>query len=203
MILKFIENQHSAYYKSDLFGGILKAATRAESKFIFRQNNNKLSVVVRSIKDISAATAALQELAERPRGSPRYPSRGKAGLARQNGVESCKDESCHRHRQHLAKLAVIENGQVVDFLKTDRSDVDLRADVLDANLADLRGDPISCRTTEAPSRACSDDGCAVSFASIRVYPSRSKRLCDSRYARTGPARRRRGAWLRSIRVTTC
>ena len=44
MILKFIENQHSAYYKSDLFGGILKAATRAESKFIFRQNNNKLSV---------------------------------------------------------------------------------------------------------------------------------------------------------------
>ena len=62
MILKFIENQHSAYYKSDLFGGILKAATRAESKFIFRQNNNKLSVVVRNIKDIAAATATLQEL---------------------------------------------------------------------------------------------------------------------------------------------
>jgi len=81
MILKFIENQHSAYYKSDLFGGILKAATRAESKFIFRQNNNKLSVVVRNIKNISEATAALHELAERPRSSPRYPSRGKAGLA--------------------------------------------------------------------------------------------------------------------------
>ena len=62
MILKFIENQHSAYYKSDLFGGILKAATRAESKFIFRQNNNKLSVVVRNIKDIAAATATLREL---------------------------------------------------------------------------------------------------------------------------------------------
>ena len=65
MILKFIENQHSAYYKSDLFGGILKAATRAESKFIFRQNNNKLSVVVRNIKNISEATAALHELAEK------------------------------------------------------------------------------------------------------------------------------------------
>ena len=62
MILKFIENQHSAYYKSDLFGGILKAATRAGSKFIFRQNNNKLSVVVRSIKDIAAAAATLREL---------------------------------------------------------------------------------------------------------------------------------------------
>ena len=65
MILKFIDNQHSAYYKSDLFGGILKAATRAESKFIFRQNNNKLSVVVRNIKNISEATAALHELAEK------------------------------------------------------------------------------------------------------------------------------------------
>ena len=65
MILKFIENQHSAYYKSDLFGGILKAATRAGSKFIFRQNNNKLSVVVRNIKNISEATAALHELAEK------------------------------------------------------------------------------------------------------------------------------------------
>ena len=65
MILKFIENQHSVYYKSDLFGGILKAATRAESKFIFRQNNNKLSVVVRNIKNISEATAALHELAEK------------------------------------------------------------------------------------------------------------------------------------------
>ena len=48
-----------------MFGGILKAATRAESKFIFRQNNNKLSVVVRNIKNISEATAALHELAEK------------------------------------------------------------------------------------------------------------------------------------------
>ena len=35
----------------------------------------------------------------------------------------------------LAKLAVIENGQVVDFLKTDRPDAAFVAGVLDANPA--------------------------------------------------------------------
>ena len=65
MILKFIENQHSAYYKSTVFGNILKIATRPDSKFIFKQNNNKLSIVVRNIKNISEATAALHELAEK------------------------------------------------------------------------------------------------------------------------------------------
>ena len=62
MILQFVHNQNSAYYKSDLFGRILRVASRPGSKFIFRQNNNKLSVVVRNIKDIAAATATLQEL---------------------------------------------------------------------------------------------------------------------------------------------
>ena len=62
MILQFIHNQKSAYYKSELFGRILRVSTRPGSKFIFRQNNNKLSVVVRSIKDIAAAAATLREL---------------------------------------------------------------------------------------------------------------------------------------------
>jgi len=62
MILQFVHNQKSAYYKSELFGRILRVSTRPGSKFIFRQNNNKLSVVVRSIKDIAAAAATLREL---------------------------------------------------------------------------------------------------------------------------------------------
>ncbi len=62
MILQFVHNQNSAYYKSDFFGQILRVATQPGSKFIFRQNNNKLSVVVRTIKDIAAATATLREL---------------------------------------------------------------------------------------------------------------------------------------------
>lgn len=65
LILKFIENQNSAYYKSALFGGILKSATRPGSKFIFKQNNNKLSIVVRNIKNIAEATRSLQELEEK------------------------------------------------------------------------------------------------------------------------------------------
>ena len=67
MILKFIENQNSAYYKSALFGGILRSATRPGSKFIFKQNNNKLSIVVRNIKNIAEATRNLRELEEKAR----------------------------------------------------------------------------------------------------------------------------------------
>lgn len=62
LILKFIENPHSAYYQSELFGEILKVSTRPGGKFVFRQNNNKLSVVVRNIKDVAAATGVLREL---------------------------------------------------------------------------------------------------------------------------------------------
>ena len=49
----------------------------------------------------------------------------------------------------LAKLAVIENGQVVDFLKTDRPDAAFVAGVLDANPAIDAAIAISCRTAHA------------------------------------------------------
>ena len=65
LILKFIEDQNSPYYKSELFGRLLRIATREGSKFIFRQNNNKLSVVVRNIGNIAEATAVLRQLEEK------------------------------------------------------------------------------------------------------------------------------------------
>ena len=49
----------------------------------------------------------------------------------------------------LAKLAVIENGQVVDFLKTDRPDAAFVAGVLDANPAIDAAIAISCRTADS------------------------------------------------------
>lgn len=61
MILQFIHNQQSAYYKSPLFGAILKQVTRPGQKFILRQSNNKLSLVVKGIKDIGEATRTLRE----------------------------------------------------------------------------------------------------------------------------------------------
>ena len=64
LILKFIENPESGYYKSAVFGNILRSATQPDSKFIFRQNNNKLSIVVKGIKNITEATDRLRELAQ-------------------------------------------------------------------------------------------------------------------------------------------
>ncbi len=64
LILQFVHNPQSAYYKSDRFGKILAVCSQRGSKFIFRQNNNKLSVVVRNMKDVAAATATLRTLAQ-------------------------------------------------------------------------------------------------------------------------------------------
>ena len=61
MILQFIANQNSPYYKSALFGAILKIIGESGGKFILRQNNNKLTMLVRNIKDIEEATKVLQE----------------------------------------------------------------------------------------------------------------------------------------------
>lgn len=49
----------------------------------------------------------------------------------------------------LAKLAVIENGQVVDFLKTDRPDAAFVAGVLDANPAIDAAIAMSCRAADS------------------------------------------------------
>lgn len=62
MIAHFISNQNSMYYKSALFGAILREVTKAGGKFIFKQNNNKLTLVVKCIRDIAEATQTLGEL---------------------------------------------------------------------------------------------------------------------------------------------
>lgn len=65
MILHFTTNPNSSYYKSDIFGAILKVAGESGSKFIFRQNNNKLTILVRNIHGVGEARKTLEELALR------------------------------------------------------------------------------------------------------------------------------------------
>lgn len=64
MILQFILNQDSVYYKTPLFMAILKYVSAAQAKFVFKQNNNKLSLTVRSVADIAAACRTLDKLCE-------------------------------------------------------------------------------------------------------------------------------------------
>ena len=65
LILQFVLNQQSAYYRSPVFMAILRLGTDPRSKFVFKQGNNKLSLVVRGVKDLGAAVESLRELARK------------------------------------------------------------------------------------------------------------------------------------------
>ncbi len=65
MILQFIANQDSSYYKGDLFMAILRYVTSHQQNFVFRQNNNKLSLTVRNIKNMEKAYRVLDDLYEK------------------------------------------------------------------------------------------------------------------------------------------
>lgn len=60
--LTFIRNQESPYYKSDRFMAILQHVTKQKRNFIFRQNNNILSLRVKDIDSIKDAIEILSQL---------------------------------------------------------------------------------------------------------------------------------------------
>ncbi len=62
LLLQFIADSKSAYYKSPVFMGILKYVTERPQKFLLRQNNNKVGVTVRDIKDSRAGVEALRAM---------------------------------------------------------------------------------------------------------------------------------------------
>lgn len=59
MLLRFISDSNSPYYKSPLFMGILKYMAENNSKFVLKQNNNRLVVTVREVKGIGDAWKTL------------------------------------------------------------------------------------------------------------------------------------------------
>ncbi|MDR2885707.1 MAG: transcription-repair coupling factor, partial [Rikenellaceae bacterium] len=62
LILQFVQDGNSPYYKSPLFMAVLKYVTDNPAKFNFRQNNNKLSLTVRDISGTRAGVAALEKI---------------------------------------------------------------------------------------------------------------------------------------------
>mgnify|MGYP005801645561 CR=1 FL=1 len=62
MILQFVGDSASPYYKSDLFQGILRYIGEKKERFVLRQNNNKLALTVRGIKNIRNAWETLEQI---------------------------------------------------------------------------------------------------------------------------------------------
>ena len=62
MIVQFVANQQSPYFKSDTFMNLLRSITARPQKFVLRQNNNRLAMTVRGIDSIEAAWQTLLSL---------------------------------------------------------------------------------------------------------------------------------------------
>ena len=64
MIVQFISDAQSPYYKSPLFMAVLKHVTENPQKFVLRQNNNRLSMTIRQVADTEAGWRMLEKMLE-------------------------------------------------------------------------------------------------------------------------------------------
>ena len=62
MIVHFVGEQDSPYYKSDVFMELLRRVTREPDRFVLKQHNNRLAMTVRRIKDVEEAYRTLRGL---------------------------------------------------------------------------------------------------------------------------------------------
>ncbi|MDE6070474.1 MAG: transcription-repair coupling factor [Alistipes sp.] len=62
MIVHFVGEENSPYYKSDIFMELLKHVTQHPERFVLKQHNNRLAMTVRKIEDVEAAYKTLREL---------------------------------------------------------------------------------------------------------------------------------------------
>ncbi len=64
LLLSFVENQQSVFYKGGYFVTMLRHITENPAKFLFRQNNNKLGLTVRNIGNAAEALQVVHQLGE-------------------------------------------------------------------------------------------------------------------------------------------
>lgn len=62
MILHFIADQNSPYYKSDRFMSILRYVSAKPEKFVLKQNNNKLALTVRQVGNVEKGVGVLNDI---------------------------------------------------------------------------------------------------------------------------------------------
>ena len=62
MIVHFVGEQDSPYYKSDTFMDLLRKVTQNPGRFVLKQHNNRLAMTVRNVKDIEDGYKTLQQL---------------------------------------------------------------------------------------------------------------------------------------------
>ncbi len=62
MIVHFVGDSSSPYYKSDIFMGMLRYVTQHPDRFVLKQHNDRLAMTVRRVADVEQAWKILKEL---------------------------------------------------------------------------------------------------------------------------------------------
>jgi transcription-repair coupling factor (superfamily II helicase) len=62
MIVQFVGDDNSPYYKSEVFMTLLKKITAQPDRFVLKQRNNRLAMTVRRVADIAEAVSVLKNL---------------------------------------------------------------------------------------------------------------------------------------------
>ncbi|MBR5334629.1 MAG: transcription-repair coupling factor [Alistipes sp.] len=62
MIVHFVGEENSPYYKSDVFMTLLKEVTAEPDRFVLRQHNNRLAMTVRRVNSVAEAVIVLRNL---------------------------------------------------------------------------------------------------------------------------------------------
>ena len=62
MIVHFVGEQNSPYYKSDVFMTLLKKVSAEPDRFVLKQHNNRLAMTVRRVVNVAEAVAVLRKL---------------------------------------------------------------------------------------------------------------------------------------------
>ncbi|MFG6340841.1 MAG: transcription-repair coupling factor, partial [Alistipes sp.] len=62
MIVHFVGEDNSPYFKSDTFMELLRRVTQHPDRFVLKQHNNRLAMTVRNVKNVEEAYKTLQQL---------------------------------------------------------------------------------------------------------------------------------------------
>ena len=62
MIVQFVGEQNSPYYKSDTFMTLLRRITAQPDRFVLKQHNNRLAMTVRRVMNVGEAVEVLKSL---------------------------------------------------------------------------------------------------------------------------------------------
>jgi transcription-repair coupling factor (superfamily II helicase) len=62
MVVHFVGEPNSPYYKSDTFMNMLRTIAAQADRFVLKQHNNRLAMTVRRVSDVAQAVAVLRSL---------------------------------------------------------------------------------------------------------------------------------------------